>query len=56
MCNNEYLYSQSYGRKVEELLGRAKVGMEDNASVSEVFENFKRSLVQATEEVVGYKT
>ncbi len=32
--------SQRYGRKVEELLGRARVGMEDNAYVSEVFETF----------------
>ncbi len=30
--------------------------MEDNACVSELFETFKRSLIQATEEVVGYKT
>ncbi len=30
--------------------------MEDNACVSKVFEIFKRSLIQATEEVVGYKT
>jgi len=47
--------SQRYERKVEELLSRARVGMEENACVSEVFETFKRSLVQATE-VVGYKT
>ncbi len=32
--------SQRYGRKVEELLSRARVGMEDNACVSEVFETF----------------
>ncbi len=30
--------------------------MEENTCVSEVFQTFKRSLVQATEEVVGYKT
>ncbi len=47
--------SQRCERKVEELLSRVRVGMEDNACVSEVFEIFKRSLVQATEEVVGYK-
>ncbi len=34
--NNED--SQRYGRKVEELLSKARVGMEDNACVSEVFE------------------
>ncbi len=49
-------HSQRYGRKVEELLSRARVRMEDGACVSEVFETFKRSLIQATEEVVGYKT
>ncbi len=48
--------SQRYGRKVEELLSRARVGIEDNACVTEVFETFKRSLIQATEEVVGCKT
>ncbi len=48
--------SQRYGRKVEELLSRARVGMADNACVSEDFETFKRSLIQATEEIVGYKT
>ncbi len=36
---------QRYGRKVEELLSRARVGMADNACVSEVFETFKRSLI-----------
>ncbi len=30
--------------------------MTDNACVSEVFETFKRSLIQATEKVVGYRT
>ncbi len=30
--------------------------MEENACLSEVFETFKRSLAQATEEVVGYKS
>ncbi len=54
LCNSED--GQRYGRKVEELLSRARVGMEDNACGSEVFETFKRSLIQATEEVVGYKT
>ena len=48
--------SQRYKRKVEELLNRARVGMEENACVSEVSETFKMSLVQATEEVVCYKT
>ncbi len=47
--------SLRYGRKVEELLNRARVGMEDNGCVNEVFETFKRSLIQAAEEVVGYK-
>ncbi len=37
--------SQRYERKVEELLSRTRVGMEENACVSEVFEIFKRSLV-----------
>ncbi len=32
--------SQRYGRKVEKLLSRARVGMEDNACVSKVFETF----------------
>ncbi len=45
--------SQTYGRKVEELLGKAKVEMEDNACVSKVFKNFKE--VQATERVIGYE-
>ncbi len=48
--------SQRYERKVEEILSRVRVGMEDNACANEVFEIFKRSLVQAAEEVVGYKT
>ncbi len=48
--------NQRYGRKVEELLSRAREGMEESACVSEVFETFKRSLIQATEEVVGCKT
>ncbi len=48
--------SQRYETTVQELLSRARVGMEDNACVNEVFESFKRTLVQATEEVVGYKT
>ncbi len=48
--------NQRYGRTVEELLSRARVGMKENAYVNEVFETFKRSLVQATEEIVGYKT
>ncbi len=39
LCNSEE--SQRYERKVEELLSRARVGMEDNASVNEVFETFK---------------
>ncbi len=30
--------------------------MEDNVCVIEFFVTFKRSLIQATEEVVGYKT
>ncbi len=51
LCNSED--SQRYGRKVEELLSRA---MEDNVFVSEVFETFKRSFIQATEEAVGYRT
>ncbi len=33
--------SQRYGRKVEELLSRARVGMEDNACVSGVFQPLK---------------
>ncbi len=43
-CNSED--SQRYGRKVEELQSRARVGMEDSACVSEVFETFKMSLIQ----------
>ncbi len=33
LCNSED--SQRYGRKVEELLSRARLGMEENACVSE---------------------
>ncbi len=49
LCNSEE--SQRCERKVAEILSRARVGMKNNAYVNEVFETFKRSLVQATEEV-----
>lgn len=39
-------YMQSYMRKMEELLGGAKVGIGDSFPVSEVSEIFKKSLIQ----------